>query len=199
MSKVYPPDPDQADYVPIDEQSMNSIGRIIRSFAEIEDILTCFILSMARVQEAEGMLLLGRSAFRMKLDIGKKLALMHGQGAPAVFDSFFGGGFGSLLQCRNTLAHGVYLGRSSLGTYCFLTSDLMTPDETTAGSRVHSYKPEALRDLADQLELIIPKMEEQLNVAPLRQTRAGAMLHPDKRARHRTDSEQASTQKPKNR
>lgn len=157
---------------PISEADYTHAGKIMRAFAEIDDMLTLHIGNLTGVDPARATILLGRSPLSAKINTAATLAKLASAAAAAthatVFDS-------TLLvigqKFRNALAHGTYLGVDSDGAYAFLTP---TPTDASAERlqlEVLAIDPASLADVATKLLVALPEIERVLRLTTLRQRR----------------------------
>ena len=66
---------------------------------------------------------------------------------------------GEAIECRNTVAHGVFLGTDDDGNFAFLMDRL---DPSTLAQEVRSYAPADLLQMADQAERLVNLYETKL-------------------------------------
>jgi hypothetical protein len=156
---------------PIDDGALRSIARIVRGCAEMEDIITLFICGLSGISESHATALLGRSNVRTRLNIALYLAKMRDDDALDVYKKTFDAEFENTLACRNAVAHGALMGINKEGQYCFLTAKTLDPEEGATLHVVDCYSANALAVIAQKLEDEIPKLERELQVDTLRETR----------------------------
>jgi hypothetical protein len=102
------------------------MGRIIRAYAEIEDIVTLVLCSLIGLNEAKALVLFGRMAISAKLKIMESFSRITGPDAIRTYNLCFDSeDFHSITRCRNAIAHGVYFGVTEGGEYAFRLSAAM--------------------------------------------------------------------------
>ncbi len=105
-----------------------AIGKIIRAFAEIEDVITLTISNFAQVSESQACVLLGKTALAGKINTARRLGMMREDFAIDAFNKAFEPPFKEILRLRNSLAHGTLLGVDEEGRLCFTTNELVDVD-----------------------------------------------------------------------
>ena len=183
--KVYAEGPHDATPADLDDQTLTEIGRLIRACAEIEDLVTFFICNLAEMSETRATVLLGRIGITQRIAIAKYLAQLSGGGAVTLCKHAFDADFQTILDCRNAVAHGVFLGTVEEGRLAFLTRKTVLPETDAARQVVEAYLPANIALYARTAEGAIPKLEEYLKVKELRQNRYGKPLsgHPKAKAK----------------
>ena len=167
----------------ITNATYNAMGRVVRAFAEIEDILTLHLCALSNISEGQVLILLGATPLSKKLKIARQFAVARGESACELFDGWFGtAGFQAALACRNVVAHGVFLGQTETGQLAFRTMKTLNADETTVGAEVVCYDTNAFLEVASSAELAIPNLEKGLQLQALRETRREQSLDPHSKA-----------------
>lgn len=165
----------------LDDTTLVSIGRIVRAFAEIDHIVSMFIGQMVSVGEGYMVLLLGRNAISKKMEIAEHLARMAGGRPEKFFDEFFGKGLNDMLRVRNSVAHGLFLGRTEEG-WAFKTPAVDSPVPGAMMATTYVYTSEMLKGCADAAEGNIASMESVLNLEASRRKRHEQHLAPHRKA-----------------
>jgi hypothetical protein len=163
-------------------ETLSDIGRLVRAFAEIEDILDLHIACLAGISETKVTILLGRTAISRRMEIAETLARLRPDKALEVHLSAFKG-FGDISDCRNAVAHGKLLGVDDDGKLAFLTFNSAPPSGEAAIRVAFSYHPETIKLLATTAEAAIPTLERMLQVEALRAERLLRPLQPHSKAR----------------
>lgn len=183
MVMIFSSSPSSIKPYRITNATHNAMGRVVRAFAEIEDILTLHLCALANISEGQIMILLGKTPLSKKLEIARQFADARGPTARELFDSWFGTkGFQDLLACRNVVAHGVFLGRTESGHLAFRTVKSLNADETTVAAEVVCYDKNELSEVASSVELAILNLEKALQLQASRETRRGQSLDPRSKA-----------------
>ncbi len=166
------------------------MGRIVRACAEIEDIIRLFVCKLANVDEGLEIVLLGRATISSRLKIAGTLARAHGGKAKELFVTFFESeNFKSIINCRNVIAHGVFLGRDEGGLLSFVTNTPDGTEEEGLRMEVVGLAEDHFRKVADAAEEFIPLLEHDLKVGASREARRKLTLAPHSKAqRQRTPS-----------
>ena len=167
--------------VTLSDSVYQAMGRIIRAFAEIEDIVGLHLCETASLNEGQLLFLMGRASISDK--ITKVLALASAKGGElerVTKECFDRSEFRALQRCRNVIAHGFLLGETEAGKIAFRTTSITDMDMTYLGVEVATYEPSAFADFALIAESVLGQMERVLRVDTLRaERRAQALLsHP---------------------
>ena len=167
----------------ISNATYNAMGRVVRAFAEIEDILTLHLCELSNISEGQVMILLGKTPLSKKLEIARQFADARGTPARELFDCWFGTkGFQAALACRNVVAHGVFLGQTETGHLAFRTMKSLNADETSVSVEVVCYDNKSFLEVASSAELAIPSLEKGLQLQASREIRRGQSLDPHSKA-----------------
>jgi hypothetical protein len=160
----------------MDDPTLVSIARIVRGAAELEHCLTLFIGQMVDTTEARAVILLGKVGWAERINIAKLIAKTRDDLSEAAHSAVFSEPLQRIIDVRNVLAHGAYLGRTEMGNYAFMQ---VRATETGLGAPVWEITSDQLKLWADILEEIIPKAEEMLQLRELRDRhREGLRPHP---------------------
>lgn len=187
MSKKPKPKPkpkadERSDLFPveIDDETHKHIGRLIRAFAEIDDMVTLYICNLAEISESRAVILLGRTPISTKLKNALYLAKMTGEEITKLHKHVFDEAFYMANKCRNALAHGAFMGADKDGRLAFLTSDAIDPVDDAAVMTVMSFRPDTIKAYADSVVEALPRMEKVLKLESLRKKRraGGLGAHP---------------------
>lgn len=183
MAKTYSSAPVSLKPTNLDGATLLNIGRLVRAFAEIEDLITMYICHLAEINESRGLVLLGKTNISKKLEIAEYLAKMTGKKITSLHGQLFNEGFRDAKNCRNAVAHGVLMGVSEDGRLAFLTSTASDPVEMSAMQEVISYEPKDIKIHAELAERAIPLLEEHLKLGPWRKRRLERPLLPHRKFR----------------
>lgn len=151
-----------------------AIGCLVRAVAEMEDILDLFIGNLAGLSESRTTIMLGRTAISRKLETAHELAKTREDKALEHFKTAFDEGFNDILECRNVVAHGKFLGKTEEG-YAFLTANPGPVRDDSKIRIVVSYSARTIVALAHLAEIRLPEMERYLQ---LEERRAERLLRP---------------------
>jgi hypothetical protein len=159
------------------------MARIIRACAEIEDIITLHLCQLARIGEAESVVLLGRVPVSTKLKMATVIAdALGGEAAETHHRCFDSEAFKGLMRCRNTIAHGLLLGLNDEGGLAFRTIDVAGADETALNMNVISFNLEDFAPIAKSAEEAIPALERLLKLQAWRRERRERDLLPHRKS-----------------
>ena len=149
-----------------------AIGRIIRSCAEIEDIINLHLCRLIGISEAHSLMILGKSSISARLELAKKFSKTRGGRYVAIISECFGDpAFKDLIRCRNMLAHGVLLGRTQEDEIAFQIQEPIGINEVELTVRVQSVSSSDLIALASMAERAIPKLEDRLKLTERREAK----------------------------
>jgi hypothetical protein len=185
MPRTYPKTADNLRPGKLDDATFHSIGRLIRATAEIEDIVDCFIANLAGLSESRVQIFLGRTAITRRLEMAETLAKIRTDGALAAYKEAFPAEFNDVLECRNTVAHGILLGSTDLGEFAFLTTPTGSVEGESTMRIVAAYHPLTILNFAQKAEAMVPWLEERLKVQEMRAERLQRPLMPHPKAQDR--------------
>jgi hypothetical protein len=182
----------------IPETTLTDIGRLVRAFAEIEDILSLYICSLARMSEGHGVLFLGRSALRSRLELARNLAELAGDDELKRYNGAFDQSFSEVLACRNAVAHGTFVGLVEADRLAFLTAKYDGPaPNANLNCVVETYTPKAINVFAKTAEDAISPLEQHLRLRTLRQKRLHKPLAPHRKAQPQQKREKKQKSRPR--
>ena len=161
------------------------IGRLVRGFAEIEDIITLHICSLAKIKEGAAFILLGRSNLSKKIEIARYLAKKAGKETFDVHNAVFNDYFSKANKCRNVVAHGTLLGKDESGALTFLTSTAIDSEGPNATMETVHFPPRSIKFYAEYITRALPMIEAHLMLGASRKKRREQRLsaHPKGRTR----------------
>lgn len=185
----------------LSDEVLLAMGRLIRAFAEIEDIINLHMCQTGEISEGQAFILLGRTGISQKLNFAHVFANALGGPAKKVTDECFDNdAFREMLMCRNVVAHGVLLGITDRGHIAFRTSNYFEPDLTTnkVGLEVITFTPRSFAQFADMAELAIQQIEGPLKVKEPREARRAQALenHPKAQPTRPPSAKQQRQRKP---
>lgn len=160
-----------------------NMARIVRSCAEIEDLVGLHLNRMAEINEGQSLLLIGRMPISTKLSLAHTLAQAVGDACLAAHQACFGDEqFAGLQKCRNAIAHGLLLGKVDDGKIAFRTVNIAGADGPTVSVDVVSYEADDFRKYAALATELVPYIEKRLKLQALREKRRGQVLLPHRKA-----------------
>jgi hypothetical protein len=164
----------------LSDETLLAMGRLVRAFAEIEDIVNLHMCRLANIPEGLSLLMLGRTPMSQKLNLANVFAKARGGQAKVATDQCFDTDqFRILQQCRNVVAHGVLLGMiegEGEEFVAFRTTTPLAPDSQEVSFEVVSYRPQDFPKFAKVAEQSIPRIEALLRVRALREERLAQPL-----------------------
>ena len=159
------------------------MGRIIRACSEIEDIIALHLCNLAKIGEAESLILLGRVPVSAKLRMAATIANAVGGEVATVHNRCFDNDdFKQLMKCRNTVAHGLLLGQNDEGGLAFRTVDPAGADAARLNINVISWDIGAFGHFAEMAENSIPELERLLGLQAWRKRRREQDLLPHRKS-----------------
>ena len=161
---------------------LTAIGRLVRACAEIEDLVDLFIAKLAELSETKMTILLGRTAVTRRIEIAEQLAAIRTDGALKVHAAIFNEGYYDVIDCRNAVAHGTLLGKSTDGMLYFLTSNTSKPKDQRSRRFTFGYAPKTIIAFAQYAEQLVPHFEQALKVQDMRAERLQRPLSPHPKA-----------------
>lgn len=182
MNKVYPSEPATVKPAELPDDVLTSIGRLVRSCAEIEDILDLFIGNLAELSETKVAILIGKTPISRKREIALELATIRADAAAKTHKIAFDSVFNEILYCRNAIAHGNFLGISDNG-YVFRTANPGPIQDESKLQIAVCYSAEVIHDFARIAEARIGELEILLQVKERREERYTRSLLPHNKAR----------------
>jgi hypothetical protein len=197
MTRIYSDKAYAVKPVKLSDQTLLSIGRIVRAFAEIDDLLMFHIAGMVGISESQAIVLLGRSQASAKMEIAQYLAKMKGENFIALHKEIFNSAYDECRQCRNTVAHGVLLGETEEGKIAFLTAEKKEPDGPSSSLVVISYPPKDIDTLARISETFIGAISEKLQLASWRDKRLQQSILPHPKAQTQPSRKTKPPRQPK--
>jgi hypothetical protein len=181
MVKKYASEGASVKVAVIPDEMLADIGRLIRAFAEIEDLINWYIFGLAKISEGVGTVMLGRTPLSTKLKIAAYLAKLRGDHFAATHSEIFPPDFFDVLKCRNAGAHGVLLGITEKGGYAFLTSDTREPEGTNVIAEAIMFTPRGIKARAGIAERNVSLLETKLGLSTLREKRRQQGLDPHRK------------------
>lgn len=160
----------------IPNNTLTDIARIVRACAEIESITDAYICKMTNLGEAIITTLIGPVALSRKVDIGIQLATLINNRTGANFKINMNDDFKKLMQLRNAIAHGSFLGSDNAGNLLFQTNKVAGAEEGGVAVMVRAYHPEFISLSASYAEKLGPKLIDDLELQKWQQKRANSTL-----------------------
>lgn len=193
MPRSYAHEPSNIQPFTPSDEIYAAIGKIIRGFAEIEDILNLFIATVSGISESQASVLLGRTNIRTRISAAETLSSMRDDAALSVFKNAFGSGFSDLLDMRNAVAHGTLLGINAEGIICFKVGINLPPEGGQARSLVMGFTGKQLIAQGNAMAGYITLLESNLQLQKERRARFQSPLlaHPKGRKPSRKKQEKS--------
>lgn len=172
MPKTYAHEPTDIVVSELDDETLLSIGRLIRAFAEIEDLVFLYLCGLAETSETKATILFASVPLQKKLEMAEYLAQTTGEQIVEMHRTLFDATFKEALQLRNTVAHGVFLGKDPKEhRLLFLTNKTSPPVGTAARVAVEGWLADNIKQYSVAATTFIKELEAQLRLQPLRERR----------------------------
>lgn len=178
MAKHYASEAEKLIPFTLKNKTLIAIGRLVRAFAEIEDLVKLFICNLAEISESRMIVIMGRTPLRTLINTSEYLAQMQGEKVLNLHKSVFTPEFFEALSCRNSVAHGVLLGADKHLQLAFKTTDTLKPEEDAAIVVVRAYHSDLIAQYAEYAERAIPTIRTTLKLETLLEKRREAVLAP---------------------
>lgn len=170
----------------LSDEELLGIGRLISACAEIEDIINLYLCDLADLGLGQTIILFGRMSASSKLKIAETLASVDGGDAPAIHKECFDNEhYYDIVRCRNTVAHGILMGKDEGGLIAFQVQETLGVDGTTVSLCVNAYEGSAFQAYANQAEGVIPQLETRLKLQPSRERYRKRGLDPQPKAQQK--------------
>lgn len=181
----------------LSDDDLLSIGRLIRAFAGIEEIVSIYLSTLVQVPPKAFVLLLGKVALTRRLGMAEALATLESPEELKRFKTAFPSDFYHALDTRNAVAHGIFLGVDQQGHLSFLTekTDKQGVGETI--QIVHGITPSDLRSLALKVEQNIDHTAAILRLTSSLQKYRQPVLRPHSKAQPRRTPSEKPTRPPR--
>jgi len=179
----------------LSDADLLSIGRLVRAFAGIEEIVSIYVSILAQVPPKTLVLILGKVALRRRLDMAEALATLDGEDELKRFKVAFPLDFYQALDVRNAVAHGIFLGVDRLGHLSFLTEKTERPEDGETIQVVHGINSKSLSDLSLKAHQSVGVTAGVLRLTSSLQKYQQPALRPHRKAQpRRTPSEKTKRQ-----
>lgn len=186
MAVTYSAEPSDIRPYEFPDSVLLDIGKIVRSCAEIEDIINLYLGELAVLTEGHVAILLGRTAISQKLKMLQTFSGASGPEAEDIFkDCFEHESFTGLIRFRNTVAHGLLLGLTDDDRIAFRVAELVGAEPSAATLAVQSYGEEDIKYYAKLATAMIPYLEKRLKLKALREKRRQRSLDPHRKSQPR--------------
>jgi hypothetical protein len=114
-----------------------------------------------------------------KLTMAKTFAYAAGGESREIFDECFEqDAYIELMRFRNTIAHGILLGKTDTGGVAFQIAEPVAHSETSVHVAVNTYEDDAFATFADMANNVIPQLEVRLKLRSSREKRRTQPLDP---------------------
>lgn len=150
---------------------LRAIGRLIRAFSELEDILTLFLFKITRVGNGAGRALLGHQPISKKTVIAQQFLEKGSKDFKNLKDTYLSERFSDVQRCRKVCAHGILLGVDQKGWFAFQTDGIDAVLGETMAMRVLHYPPSLIYKLSMDAEAMIAQFEQALGMQSSREKR----------------------------
>jgi hypothetical protein len=169
----------------LSDSDLLSIGRLVRAFAGIEEIVSIYVSTLAQVPPSKLLIMLGKVALRRRLDMAEALATLDGDDEVKRFRKAFPPDFYHALDIRNAVAHGIFLGVDSQGHLSFLTERTDRPEDGRTIQLVHGITPSDLLEISLKVEANVDATAAILRLTSSLQKYRQPNLRPHRKAQPR--------------
>ena len=153
----------------LDDRTLLAMGRLIRAFAELEDIATLWLGRLSGLDDAMMALFMPRAALSNKVTMAQRIA-KNAEDADLLHRRAFASEEWILAaKMRNVAAHGVLIGKQEDGSLAFRTADSEDLDGGKVAFKIVSIPPDMWEHVALAAENAIPRIERALGVQKRRQ------------------------------
>ena len=181
----YPTTPPKLSQPPLPDELIALIGRMVRAIADVENLVTLYIIKLTNLTESQAVVLLGRLALKSRIDTAGKLARLSGPDEHDSFKAAFGHDMGRVIECRNALTHGIYLGADEKGQFFFRTDKESEIQTEILGLTTTGYSIDSIRTHVEAVEGHLLGLAERLQLEGMLQVRQQTRLVPHRKA-HKT-------------
>lgn len=173
----------EIEAVKLPNEALFCVGRIIRAVAEIEDIVTLYLSTLAKLSEGHAIILFGRDGYVKKVDLARRFATAHGQEKLDEFKAHLeNDAIKNVIEMRNVLAHGSFLGRTDDGRWAFRTVRQLELRSTEIVVEATSFGDQDFEHCAATSEKLVEILENELRLKGVRQQRKSGPLGPHTKA-----------------
>jgi hypothetical protein len=154
----------------IPDDILAEMGRLIRGCAELEDVVTIILCSLAKIGEEDGLLLFPRLSISAKIDAIEQYTKLRGGSYPRRHKKWFAHPyFAELIRTRDTIAYGVFLGLADDASLVFKINHVSGFDdhERDRGT-ARAISSNSFRIYAKHAELFVSGLEFDFNVIQTR-------------------------------
>lgn len=151
--------------------ALRDIGRIVRACADIEDLVTLRICKLVDLDEPTVTAILGRAPLVRRLKTLEYFESISGKRALTRHRGRFGSAYDQIMETRNVVAHGSFIGLDEQDRYCFLTDISERPEAGEALKRVVSASETAISAFARDAEKLAVSLCWRLRLRPWRDIR----------------------------
>lgn len=173
----------------LDDATLLGIGRLIRAFTELEDLVTLYLCQVAEISEAHSLILLGKTGITKKIQLISQFTKDRLPDHDLAYkEALANENFNDLLAARNVAAHGLLIGITDTGRLAFQSTSHQGTDGDTLGVTVDTYEPGDFSTMADIAEDVISQIEARLGLQSARESQFMRPLKPHKKANYKADN-----------
>lgn len=163
----------------LSDDELKDIGRLVRAFAEIEDIVAVHLCQVGSLNEGQLAVLVGRLGISQRVKMAEQFAKGLGGAAWEAHKACFkSGAFKTLVDCRNAVAHGYLLGLTKEGTLAFRTASMSDVDPEFVTLKVVTYAPASIRRNGEEAVKLVAQLDQILRTSKRRKEHLSQSLRP---------------------
>ena len=167
----------------LSRQELRAIGRVVRAVAELDELTNLYVNSLACLEDWQAQVILGRMQTSARLKIAGTIAETQGPIAIKVHKDFFDNPtYRAIIKFRNTVTHGILLGKDDNGKIAFAVQEIAGTDDDIIFGTVNAYEPKAFEGFAELSEKSIKSLEHGLQLTTLREKLREQALSPHPKA-----------------
>jgi hypothetical protein len=192
FSKNFSPTPPSVSLVPIsDPEVFESMGRLVRTVADFEIILDLYIARICGLSDVHYKTLVGFLPIRRKKEICIALAEEAGTAEVVAVKKVFTPDLEIILEARNAIAHGMYLGLTDSNSPIFGINRPIKEEGKRTGYLAMHFSPSSLRTYTAALNSNLLRYMDILQVSASFHTLQSQRLEPHPNASPKRPKSQA--------
>jgi hypothetical protein len=161
------------------DQELLAVGRVIRAVAKLDEIANLYVERVLKLKDWQSFVIFWKIPTSARLRLAKTIADTLGKSAIATHQDCFGDeGYKAIIKFRNTVAHGMLLGKTDNGHIAFLVQETVSADTDIVFATVNAYDPGSFTAFVELAEATIQFLEERLMLRPLREISTASSSSP---------------------
>ena len=165
-------------------QELLAVGRLVRAVSELDEIASLYLDDLADLSGYQSRIILGKMPTSTRLRLARVIAETHGKEALAKHEECFDNpAYRAVMKFRNTVVHGILLGKTDNGYIAFAIQEIAGTDEALVFSTVNAYHPTAFDAFAKLAEQATQELSDRLKLRSSREKLRQRVLSPHPKAR----------------